>query len=200
MKRIYPLIFLFLLLIIPQFPKAATHGGGIKAGMIISNPIVKQDEFDVESFTSFSLGPFYRCSLSRKTALQADLLYSRKGAKSSIEIEYLDLTPFIQYRLKKIDSQFIDLYIGPIFSIRLDSSDEEIIYSSTSYPGIISNLKRYDFGFVVGAKLGIGTLKNEYSIDIRYMSSFMYFNDNSEDVNLKNRTLSIMFEVYFGKG
>ncbi len=200
MKRIYYLAAVLLILSAPHRITAGTHGGGIKAGLLISDPIAKQDEYDFESINTISLGPFYRYSFAANTALQVELLYARKGAKDSIEIEYLDLISFMQYRLKRFDAQHLDLYAGPVFSMKLDSSDEEIVYASDTYYGTISGIKRNDFGYVIGAKFGIGRGKNEYSVDIRYMSSFMYFNDTSEEVNLKNRTFSIMFEIYFGKG
>ena len=200
MKRIYFSVVVLLILLAPQCIIAGTHGGGIKAGILISDPIAKQDEYDLATLKTFSFGPFYRYSFAANTALQVELLYARKGAKDSIEIEYLDLSSFMQYRLKRFDNQFIDLYAGPLFSMKLDSSDEEIVYASDTYYGTISNIKRNDFGYVIGAKFGFGRGKNEYSVDIRYASSFIYFNDDSEEIDLKNRTFSIMLEFYFGKG
>ena len=207
MKRFLHILIVAMIMVSFVDAKAGIHGGGIKGGLLISNPTGDREEYNVESINTLTYGAFHRYSFTSKYSWQTELIYARKGSKGSyytsdgqINITYLDFASFFQYRLLNKSKLFGDLYIGPMVSLRLDANVERESYGETQSFGITSDIKPNDFGFVVGAKIGIPHGTNEYGIDVRYSSGFIAPDDTGGEIDLKNRTFTIMFEMYFGKG
>jgi len=180
------------------------HGGGIKGGLLLSSPAGERDEYDVESIYNASYGIYYRYSLKSRYSVQAEVSYSPKGSKGSyytrsgeINISYVDITVPVQYRAIERNKLFGDLYLGPVFGIYLSGEVED--EDGDTY-GIGSDvIKPFDIGFCVGAKFGISHAagNNETSIDLRYSMGFIAPDDTDQNIDLRNRTVSVMLEIYF---
>ncbi len=187
--------------------EAGTHGGGIKGGLLISDPWGKdRDTYHVESIYTASFGAFYRYTFLGFLSAQADVLYAHKGAKGTffsnearVNIWYLDFVPTLQCRVLREGTLFGSLYAGPEVSVRLDASLETGSGSLRQSSEISDSVRRSDYGYAIGGKLGLSTGSKEFAIDAKYSSEFIAPDDTFRDIDLKNRTITIMLEMYFGK-
>jgi len=187
--------------------EAGTHGGGIKGGLLISSPSGgDKDKYKVESLNTLSFGGFYRYTFSDIISLQTEILYTHKGAKGmyyssegQIDIWYLDFVPSLQCRILDKHSCFGCLYIGPMYCLRMDANFESEFSGHAQSYNIKSSTKPNDYGYVIGAKLGLPKGSNEFGVDVRYSSGFIAPDDTNRNIDLKNRTITVMLEIYFGK-
>jgi hypothetical protein len=188
--------------------KAGTHGGGIKGGLLISSPFGgDRDLYELKSIRTASLGVFHRYTFSNKISLQTELLYAHKGARGTynsneveINIWYLDLVPSLQYRILDRSTVAGCLYVGPMYSVRLDATVEPEILGNARSTDIRSDIKLSDIGFAIGAKFALPRGANEFGIDLRYSSGFIAPDNTDRNIDLKNRAIAVMLEMYFGKG
>ena len=199
-------IMVALLFVCINGVEAGSHGGGIKGGLLISSPSGgDRDNLNVESINTLSFGLFHRYSFTSVISLQTELFYAHKGSKGNIyyrdgeiNIYYVDLDTVLQYRIFGRKSSFGNVYLGPVFSFRMDANVKLDTISGAQSYNIKSDIKPYDFGYVVGVKFGLSKGSNEFSIDARYSSGLIAPDDTGNDIDLKNRTITIMFEMYFG--
>ena len=180
------------------------HGGGLKAGILFSSPSGgDREEFEVEAINTFTFGVFHRYTISRALSIQTEGYYAHKGTKGhyyltdgEVNIYYLDFDSVLQWRVLDREGPFAYLYLGPLFSMKMGASVKR--EESRSY-NIDSYIKPYDFGYVIGGKIGLSKGVNEFAIDIRYASGLIAPDDTGNEIDLKNRTITVMFEMYFEK-
>jgi Outer membrane protein beta-barrel domain len=183
---------------------AGTHGGGVKAGLLVSSPTGEDvDTYDVEPLNTFVFGAFYRYTFSQLLSLQVEALYAHKGATGTIyaidgqaNLWYLDFAPLLQCRVLDTSGFLSDLYAGPTVSMRMDASFESGAMGD-DYWDISSGTKSYDYGYAIGAKLGLARGGNEACIDVRYSAGLVAPNDTGREIDLKHRTYTVMLELYF---
>jgi hypothetical protein len=186
---------------------AGAHGGGIKAGLMMSDPSGSdRDTYKIASLNTLSFGAFYRYTFSGRVSMQTDFLYAHKGARATygrlegkINIWYFEIAPALQYRVLDTRKVFGALYAGPLYGFRLEAKVESDVIGSTHSYGVNSSVKMNDFGYFVGAKLGLPRGSDEMAIDVRYSAGLVSPNDTPMDIDLKNRAVSVMLELYFGK-
>jgi hypothetical protein len=119
-----------------------THGGGIKAGLLISTPSGDdRDVYEVASINSFSAGVFHRYTFT-KFSIQTEWLYAHKGSKGKyhysegqVNIWYFDFTSSLQYKIVNPPSFFSWVYIGPMISARLNANVESDVSMLELYFG-----------------------------------------------------------------
>ncbi len=182
--------------------EAGPNGGGIKAGILFSSPTGgDRDNFEVEAINSFSFCVFHRYTFSRALSVQTEVHYAHKGAKgnyffieSEVDIYYFDFDSVLQWRILDKKSPFAYVYLGPLFSVKMDANVKR--EGSQSYD-IDSYIKPYDFGYVIGGKIGLSKGTNEIAIDVRYASGLIAPDDSGNEIDLNNRTITVMFEMYF---
>ncbi|MCX5753106.1 MAG: outer membrane beta-barrel protein [Candidatus Krumholzibacteria bacterium] len=207
MKRRYAWLIISAVLLSCVDSNAGTHGGGMKGGLLISGPSGgDRDAYKVESLNTLSFGGFYRYTFSNIISLQTELLYAHKGAKGmynssegQIDIWYLDFVPSLQCRILDKHRCFGCLYAGPMYCLRMDAGLKSEFGGSARFYDIKSSVKPNDYGYVIGAKLGLPSGSNEFGVDVRYSSGFIAPDGTDRDVDLKNRAITVMLEMYFGK-
>jgi len=178
------------------------HGGGLKAGILFSNPSGgDREEYEVEAINSITFGVFHRYTISKALSIQTEGYYAHKGSKGNyylidgeVNIYYFDFDSVLQWRVLDRERTFACLYIGPLLGIKLGANVKRKGFQSNN---IDSYIKPYDFGYVVGGKIGLSKGAHELAIDVRYSAGLIAPDDTGDDIDLKNRTLSIMFEMYF---
>jgi hypothetical protein len=207
MKYGYALLIVSAALFVAGSACAGTHGGGIKGGLLISDPAgADRATYGVESLNTVSFGAFYRYTFSGVFSAQTDFLYAHKGARGTyslgegkIHIWYFEIAPSLQCRILDAGGFFGSLFAGPLYDLRLQARFETDFGGVTRSYGINSGVKMNDFGFFFGAKLGLSRGSQELGVDVRYSAGFTAPNDTAMDVDLKNRTFSVMLELSFGK-
>jgi hypothetical protein len=200
----YALLIVSVVLLTCANAYAGTHGGGMKAGLLVSSPTGEDtDAYEIESLNTFTFGGFYRYTFTPQLALQIEALYSHKGATGTIynidgqvNFWYIDFAPLLQGRFLNTDGFLGDVYLGPTVSARLDASFESDAMGD-DYWDISSGTKSYDYGYAIGAKLGLARGGNEACIDVRYSAGLVAPDDTGREIDLKNRTYTIMLELYF---
>ena len=178
------------------------HGGGIKAGILFSSPSGgDREEFGVEAINTFTFGVFYRYSFSRTLSIQTEGYYTHKGSKGNyyltdgeVNIYYFDFDSVLQWKILDRERPFAYLYLGPLFSIKMGANVKR---EGSQSHNIDSYIKPYDIGYVIGGKIGLSKGSNEFAIDVRYSAGLIAPDDTGNEIDLKNRTLNIMFEMYF---
>jgi len=204
MRRAVVLSIIPAVLLLCVDSSAGTHGGGVKAGLLVSSPTGDDvDTYDVGSLNTFAFGAFYRYAFSSLLSLQVEALYSHKGATgtiydidSQVNLWYLDFAPLLQGRLLNRGGFLGDVYLGPTVSARLDASFETGSIGD-DYWDISSGTKSYDYGYAIGAKVGLARGGNEACIDVRYSAGMVAPNDTDREIDLKHRTYTVMLELYF---
>ena len=86
------------------------------------------------------------------------------------------------------------MYLGPLISLKMGANVKRDGFQSYD---IDPYIKPYDFGYVIGGKIGLSKGTNEFAIDVRYSSGFIAPDDTGNEIDLNNRTINVMFEMYF---
>ncbi len=178
------------------------HGGGLKAGILFSSPSGgDREEFEVETINTLTVGVFHRYTFSRALSIQTEGYYAHKGSKGNyylmdgeVNIYYFDFDSVLQWRILDRKSPFAYLYLGPLFSIKVGANVKR---EGSQSHNIDSYIKPYDFGYVIGGKIGLSKGTSEFAIDVRYTAGMIAPDDTGNDIDLMNRTLNVMFEMYF---
>jgi Outer membrane protein beta-barrel domain len=177
----YLKISLITLLIITPFITNAQFKFGAGGGVNFAN-LSGSDVSGVKGLTGFNAGVMMEVKLPIKIGIEADILYSLKGAKSSasdidIKLSYIDIPVVLKiYTLKVLSIQ-----IGPQYSfLATAKSDGE---------DIKDGFKPGDLSAVVG--IGVDVLK--LHVSARYNYGLTSIDKGSADVKNNMLTLSVGF-------
>ncbi len=219
MKRLIAIFvteaFAFMLLL-PNPSSAAEIKGGLKIGAVSAKLYGGQVE-DLEAILGeesksrigFSAGGFITFNIAEVFAIQSEILYTMKGIKYEGEIigttikvwwelDYLEVPVLAKIIIPTKGSVKPSLFAGPAVALKL-SGKMKTEYGGEPGEGDIEDIKRTDFGLVIGGGLdfGLGSSgRGSLSVDIRYslgLSSISEFEGN----DIKNRVLSMMVGYSF---
>jgi len=211
MKKLMTIVILgglSCLWLLPTASSAAGIRGGLKAGLNLSN-IHGADVSEAEGLlgapakykVGFVGGGFITFNLSTSIAIQAEALYSMKGAKASepgwnisANINYLEIPILVKFMIPTQGSVKPSLFVGPALALKMSAryKYEEEGYSEE---GDIEEMKSSDLGLVFGAGLDIG---RNIRTDLRYtlgISKVMEAGGYTFDV--KNGAFSLMIGYCF---
>jgi len=136
----------------------------------------------------FTLGGFLCYKINDRFSLQQEILLTTKGAKintvgdvylSNIFIYYEfpllgKLTLLPNHRLKPT------LFLGPALGRTVLAFNDV---------AVLENIRDLDFSVV----LGMGVEVWKFSVDLRLIRGLVNFDQSANDIDLKNRTISIIF-------
>jgi len=119
------MMIIFAILLIPAFSLQAGIRIGAKAGVNIAKASFNTDVIKTDNFTGFQLGPIVEVTALGGFGVDAAILYSKHGLKSStIELEEKVITLDVPVNLKKKFSlaDLFGVYIsaGPYVSFKMD--------------------------------------------------------------------------------
>lgn len=207
MKKFMKLLVVILLLTITASSYAQKFG--IKAGLNLSNMLIKDDQdtysTDFKMSPGFHVGPTAEIPINKMFSFETALLLSTKGYKysesgytESANLLYLDL-PLTAKASFDIGSIKIYGAFGPYIGMGLsgkfkstDSPDETLNWGS----GSEDDLKRIDLGLTFGAGVEINAIQIglSYGLGLANISSFT---DGGSKIN--NRVVGISVGYRFGK-
>ncbi len=163
---------------------------GLKAGLSVSRVI---GDYVVEENSKLryglSGGGFLIYDITENFGLQAELLYTQKGGKGpigsedvTIKLDYIELPIMLRYQLERTNC----FYFNGGFDIAYNSNNA-MVTSSKTY--VFDDIKKIDYGIVIGAgcQFGLGNLP--MYIDMRYYHGLTTVNDGSDPVDVKNTCL-----------
>ena len=185
---------------------------GVKGGLNISNLSVDApDDPDLgfDSQTDFLVGGFAQFAFGQHFALQPEVFYSKKGARSrdddpatTLNLNYLEIPVLLMTRLASRESPIYPiLYAGPsvAFETRCQVTGEEdgvSVSFDCDDPLLGGELQtaKTDLGLVFGGGLEILFSKLTIQLDARYNLGLTNLNEGEDaaEVSVKSRTWSFM--------
>ncbi len=162
-NRIFYLVFIFALAGVYQ-ASAQTARMGIKGGLNASNLYVNEVN-DENARIGFHVG-FYGQVLSTETvALQLELLYSTKGAKTEYR-GFFDQD--VTFNLNYIELPVLAVFkVGDLMEIHAGGYGSYLVGANISYEGAVTstdridrdNLKSFDYGLALGLGVNFGNVQ-----------------------------------------
>jgi outer membrane protein W len=191
-----------LLAVSPLFAKGMMFG--VKGGLNMANT-VGTDAKETAMKMGIVGGVFMSYGITEIFAVQPELLYSMKGAKSSVEgsdaeekLNYFEIPLLLKVNFPTEGKIKPSLYAGPAFGILMSAKSE----SGGESVDVKDYLKTMDIGIVAGAGVGYQMEKGLMFLEARYevgLSSVMDLTDEelaADDLttqpDLKNSVISIM--------
>lgn len=169
---------LFCLWLVPTETSATEIRGGIKAGLNIANvhgaDVTSEFLFDTSTDSRLGLvgGVFVCFNLSTNFAIQAEALYSVKGAKVSIPddweitatLGYLEIPILAKYIIPYRGSVKPCLFVGPALAFNVTHKFKSRD-NGTPNEGNLEGIKSTDLGLALGGGVDIG---RNLRADVRY--------------------------------
>jgi hypothetical protein len=179
---------------------------GLKAGLNLANVTGVRD-FDTKPVVGFAAGVMADFDLSDHFSFHPELLYSQKGAKTSVSdpsgasfsederVQYLDLPLLLR---AKASGFFLEA--GPQLGYLLAHKSEqvEVVPGLGSFPttdNSTDGTRRLDVGYVVG--LGYA-LPQGLEVGVRYNGGLADVQDPSTDPKLRNSVFQLQVGYLFG--
>ncbi|OQY28830.1 MAG: hypothetical protein B6244_05950 [Candidatus Cloacimonetes bacterium 4572_55] len=191
-------------LLMPKVGSAEFH---LKKGFLVSANHTRlsgdtPEQEDIEARTGFSAGMAVQFHFSRKIALQSEILYSRKGGKSSAgatyldseesttwRVDYLELPILIKYKFPSNGIAQPNLYFGGAVDLTIDKEkrykDADGEFRTTGW----DNVKKTDAGLIFGADLNFDVGTGLLIFDFRYVWGMLNILESPEDA--KNGVISL---------
>lgn len=146
----------------------------------------------ISSQAGITLGGFLCYKINNRFSLQQEILLTTKGAKiNAIGDVYLsDIFMYFEFpllgRMTFRPEQMLKttIFLGPAFGIKVLAINDI---------GVLEDIRGLDFSVV----LGIGIEVWKFSLDVRLIRGLVNFDQSANDIDLKNRTISIMFGFTF---
>jgi len=188
---------------------------GAKGGLNISNLSVDapdDPDFGFDSQTDFLVGGFAQFAFGQHFAVQPEVFYSKKGARSrdedpatTLNLNYVEIPVLLMTRLASRESPLYPiLYAGPSvsFETRCQVTGEEDGVSVSldcddSLLGGELQTAKTDFGIVFGGGFEILYSRLTVQLDARYNLGLTNLNDaaDASEVSVKSRGWSFMLGV-----
>jgi hypothetical protein len=185
---------------------------GVKGGLNSSNLSVDDaddPDFGFDSQTDFLVGAFAQFAFGQHFAVQPEVFYSQKGARSrdedpatTLNLNYIEIPLLLMARLASRESPMYPiLYAGPsvAFETRCQVTGQEggvSVSFDCDDPHLDGELQtaKTDFGLVFGGGFEILYSKLTIQLDARYNLGLTNLNDSedSAEASVKSRTWSFM--------
>lgn len=185
---------------------------GVKGGLNISNLSVDapdDPDFGFDSQTDFLVGGFAQFAFGQHFAVQPEVFYSKKGARSrdsdpatTLNLNYLEIPILLMWRLASRESPIYPiLYTGPsvAFETRCQvtgKQDGVSVSFDCDDPLLGGELQtaKTDFGLVFGGGFEILYSKLTIQLDARYNLGLTNLNEakDAAETSVKSRTWSFM--------
>ncbi len=199
MRRLFT-VWLALGLLAMAYPLSAQikFSKGIIGGANYSD-FRGDDSGDTNHRNGFSAGGFFRVSVLGIVALQPEVLYTQKGAKTKdtdgeidLRINYIEVPVLLRLHLPIVGVPiFPTVFAGPAFSVKLSTHFRSVI-NGVVQEGSIEDLggkvKSTDAGFIIGGAFDFGPV----DLQVRYILGLSKIDDTAAKKDVKNKVLSLM--------
>lgn len=175
---------------------------GIKGGLNIATLRVDGDDFDPSSRTGIAAGGFLEIDPIGPLAVQAEVLYSQKGAEFEIlgqtaksTADYIEIPVVVKLGLPLVPTISYHVHAGPAFAFKV-SEDTESAFANASDEDAF---KSTDFGAVIGFGLEFEALISKVTVDARYTLGLTNVNNDEADdaIDIKNGVVSVLVGIGF---
>lgn len=164
---------------------------GLKGGLTLSGLNAEEadgTDIGLDRRTTFGGGAYFQLGLGDVMTLQAEALYTQKGARTddsitTLELSYIDVPLLFLVRVPAGDAAIIPiLYAGPVVSFETkcrlkDSGGSSVDCSAGS--GNLSQTNSTDFGAAFGGGFEVFMGSYTLQLDIRYTHGFVNIDDSA---------------------
>lgn len=173
---------------------------GVKAGINISN-LYGDDVNSPDSKVGFVAGGFVSIGVSELFAVQPEIFYSQKGAKDTVadteittRLDYIEIPVLAKLSFPTESTVTPVFFAGPAVGIEASAKAK-----SDGDEADIEDTKSTEFGLVVGggAQLAVGDAGGAVTADVRYVLGLTSIDDSSEELDVKNGTISLLVGYAF---
>ena len=185
-------------------------GKGVKVGINIAK-FGGDDAEDLDSKIGLAIGGFITYSVNDRFAIQPEVFYTMKGAKSEVEdfvgetitstlsFNYLEIPVLAKLTIPTEGAVEPNVFLGPALAINLSAD------SKTEFAGVELEVdlkeftKSVDFGLVVGAGAAYAMGEADLTVDARYTLGLATIDDPEEGdaADVKNQVISVMVGYSF---
>jgi len=180
---------------LPAVSAAQSHATfGVKAGVNVATLSFSDSSDEVKSKVGAVAGVFVGKSVNDNVGVQAEALFSQKGAKDKssdfkINLGYIDV-PVLAVLGSSAKETSVQFLTGPQMSFNTKAESS----SGGTTVDFKDEVKSTDFGWVVGARVG----QKRFHVDLRYVFGLTNIAKDDDD-SAKNRVLSVTVGVKLGK-
>ena len=204
MNRFYSILGLMLAFSIIAVPAVAQSQAsiGLKAGYTAAN-LRGDDAGNLEWRSGFVGGLFVHLPVASWFAIQPEVLFRQRGAYNNFEfsnieqrinLTYIDIPVLFKLRVPIADMVYPHVYVVPQGSFRLTGEYEVDLYNGTTFSDQI-DVRKFDFGGVLGFGVDVVTDRIFFNTDIRYGLGALKIDGSDNPMDLKNKDLSIMVGI-----
>ena len=147
---------------------------------------------NVKSIPGFTIGGFACYEFNEKLLFQPEVLLTTKGSMINTigDIEqanifvYLEMPLLVKMRFFKDKKLKPDIFGGPAFNLKTLAINDV---------GVLGAINDFDSGLIIGAGLDYRRI----SFEIRFEKGMINFDNSTDDIDLKNQTISFLFGISF---
>lgn len=171
---------------------------GVKAGVNFANLNFEGEDADVnfDRRTGLVAGLFVVVPTNSQFALQAEALYSQKGAQfeedgftSKVKLNFLEVPVLARFSTPASNGTSFHVFAGPSLGFKLSAEAVDSFGGEEETTDLDDDVKSFDLGLVLGAGVEFG----RFIVDGRYSWGLTDINnDDTEDVKVKTRTFTVM--------
>jgi hypothetical protein len=195
-------IILLLLMVSPAFSQSNVAFGG-KVGFTQSD-LYGKDVNDVQFRNSVAAGAFLKISPVSFFAIQPEFLFTKKGAvhernagaiKDEYRINYFEIPVLAKLRLPIAGIVYPNVFAGPYYAFTTGATYTVVQNETDITAERDIDVKRSDYGGIVGAGVDVELSVLMLSIDARYGMGAAEIEDVEGSFDIKNRNWNVMAGV-----
>ena len=159
-------------------------------------------------------GVGFTAGLSDMFGIRAEMLYSQKGSKMTLDIpfigeretettiNYIDIPITGVLRFPNMDKSLIpNVFLGPVFSVKMGDASVSVNGDEVENDGEDDGIKGFDMGLTFGAGLDFGMGNGMFGVDARYTLGLTEIEEETDGDNVgsstKHNVISIMLNYTF---
>jgi hypothetical protein len=137
--------------------------------------------------SSALIGGYFRYSFNPRYSIQPEINFYAKGARINtidnlyeyVYLSYLEVPVLFEWKFRNEKKLQPILYAGPAIGINTNASGSR---------GYLNNVRKMDYSLIAGTGIEIGKL----SFQVRYSMGLSRFDNSSQNLDLRNSTLSVL--------
>jgi len=177
---------------------------GVKGGAVFATLTFENKEEDrtqtSDTRPGFTGGLFVVWPADRRFALQAEALFTQKGAKfegpnfsARTTINYVEAPVLLRISSAKSNGMSLHGFAGPSFGFWVSGETKSTVQGQQGIDEIDNDFKRFDLGLVLGAGVEFGRLV----VDGRYTWGLLDIDKQIDEATIRNRSFAFMTGVRF---
>lgn len=183
--------------------------GGEDAELVFSTGM--QQDVSLDRRTGYAFGAFALIDFAGPFALQPELMYIQKGAKTEMEfslggqsttvtstmkLDYIQVPLLMKLNLPVAGPVSPNVFAGPNVGFNINASQETEAGGQSDSEDIGDDISGTDYGVTLGAGIDFGLSAGTLTVDVRYELGLADIPDEG-DANIRNRGIGVTAGLAF---